>query len=58
MLEKRLAQWYAADAGVNLDIAEREIVLTAAVARSNCTKCAAGLRISDCIERIRSDTSR
>ncbi|MBN1451269.1 MAG: nucleotidyl transferase AbiEii/AbiGii toxin family protein [Anaerolineales bacterium] len=28
MLEKRLAQWYAADAGVNLDIAEREIVLT------------------------------
>jgi len=28
MIEKRLAQWYAADAGVDLDIAEREIVLT------------------------------
>lgn len=28
MIEKRLAQWYAADAGVELDIAEREIVLT------------------------------
>ncbi len=28
MLEKRLAQWYAADAGVDLDIAEREIALT------------------------------
>jgi predicted nucleotidyltransferase component of viral defense system len=28
MVEKRLVQWYAADAGVDLDIAEREIVLT------------------------------
>lgn len=28
MIEKRLAQWYAADAGVDLDIVEREIVLT------------------------------
>jgi len=28
MIEKRLAQWYAADAGADLDIAEREIVLT------------------------------
>jgi predicted nucleotidyltransferase component of viral defense system len=28
MIEKRLVQWYAADAGVELDIAEREIVLT------------------------------
>ena len=28
MIEKRLIQWYAADAGVDLDIAEREIVLT------------------------------
>lgn len=28
MLEKRLAQWYAADSGVDLDIAEREITLT------------------------------
>jgi hypothetical protein len=27
MIEKRLVQWYAADAGVDLDIAEREIVL-------------------------------
>lgn len=28
MIEKRLVQWYAADSGVALDIAEREIVLT------------------------------
>ncbi len=28
MIEKRLVQWYAADAGVDLDIAEREIALT------------------------------
>lgn len=28
MIEKRLVQWYAADAGVGLDIAEREIALT------------------------------
>lgn len=28
MIEKRLVQWYAADVGVDLDIAEREIVLT------------------------------
>ncbi len=28
MIEKRLVQWYAADASVNLDIAEREIALT------------------------------
>ena len=28
MIEKRLVQWYASDAGVDLDIAEREIVLT------------------------------
>lgn len=28
MIEKRLGQWYAADTGVDLDIAEREIVLT------------------------------
>ncbi|MFO7943927.1 MAG: nucleotidyl transferase AbiEii/AbiGii toxin family protein [Anaerolineales bacterium] len=28
MIEKRLVQWYAHDAGVDLDIAEREIVLT------------------------------
>ena len=28
MSEKRLVQWYAADAGVDLDIAEREIALT------------------------------
>lgn len=28
MIEKRLVQWYAANAGVDLDIAEREIVLT------------------------------
>lgn len=28
MIEKRLAQWYSSDAGVDLDIAEREIVLT------------------------------
>jgi len=28
MIDKRLVQWYASDAGVDLDIAEREIVLT------------------------------
>lgn len=28
MIEKRLVQWYAADNGVDLEIAEREIVLT------------------------------
>mgnify|MGYP006286495645 CR=1 FL=1 len=28
MIEKRLIQWYASDAGVDLDIAEREVVLT------------------------------
>jgi predicted nucleotidyltransferase component of viral defense system len=28
MIEKRLVQWYAANAGVDLDVAEREIVLT------------------------------
>lgn len=28
MIEKRLVQWYAADAGVDLDIAERDVVLT------------------------------
>jgi len=28
MIEKRLVQWYASDAGVDLDIAERDIVLT------------------------------
>jgi len=28
MIEKRLVQWYAADAGVDLDVAEREVVLT------------------------------
>ena len=28
MIEKRLVQWYAADSGVDLDIAEREIALT------------------------------
>lgn len=28
MIEKRLVQWYASDAGVDLDIAEREIVLS------------------------------
>lgn len=28
MIEKRLVQWYASDAGIDLDIAEREIVLT------------------------------
>ena len=28
MIEKRLVQWYASDAGVDLDIAEREVVLT------------------------------
>ena len=28
MIEKRLLQWYAADAGVDLDIAEHEVVLT------------------------------
>lgn len=28
MIEKRFVQWYAADAGVDLDIAEREIALT------------------------------
>ena len=28
MIEKRLAQWYAADSGIDLDIAEREIALT------------------------------
>ncbi|MBC8508191.1 MAG: nucleotidyl transferase AbiEii/AbiGii toxin family protein [Chloroflexi bacterium] len=27
MIEKRLVQWYASDAGVDLDIAEREIIL-------------------------------
>jgi predicted nucleotidyltransferase component of viral defense system len=27
MIEKRLVQWYASDAGIDLDIAEREIVL-------------------------------
>jgi predicted nucleotidyltransferase component of viral defense system len=27
MIEKRLVQWYAADGGVDLDVAEREIVL-------------------------------
>ena len=27
MIEKRLVQWYAADAGVDLDIAERELIL-------------------------------
>ncbi len=31
MIEKRLVQWYAADSGVDLDIAEREIVLTYAL---------------------------
>jgi hypothetical protein len=28
VIEKRLLQWYAADAGVDLDVAEREVVLT------------------------------
>jgi len=28
MIEKRFVQWYASDAGVDLDIAEREVVLT------------------------------
>jgi len=28
LIEKRLVQWYAADAGIDLDIAEREIALT------------------------------
>jgi len=28
MIEKRLVQWYASDAGIDLDIAEREIALT------------------------------
>jgi predicted nucleotidyltransferase component of viral defense system len=28
MIERRLIQWYASDAGIDLDIAEREIVLT------------------------------
>jgi len=28
MIDKGLAQWYASDAHVDLDIAEREIVLT------------------------------
>jgi predicted nucleotidyltransferase component of viral defense system len=28
MIEKRFVQWYASDAGVDLDVAEREIVLT------------------------------
>jgi predicted nucleotidyltransferase component of viral defense system len=28
MIEKRLVQWYAADTGVDLDVAEREVVLT------------------------------
>jgi len=28
MIEKRLVQWYTSDAGVDLDIAEREIILT------------------------------
>lgn len=28
MIEKRLVQWYAADTGIDLDIAEREIALT------------------------------
>jgi len=28
MIEKRLVQWYAAESGVDLDVAEREIVLT------------------------------
>jgi hypothetical protein len=28
MIEKRLVQWYAADASVDLDIAEREVALT------------------------------
>ena len=28
MIEERLVQWYASDAGVDLDIAEQEIVLT------------------------------
>lgn len=28
MIEKRLVQWYAADSGVDLDIAEREVVPT------------------------------
>ena len=28
MIEKRLIQWYAANAGVDLDIAEREVILT------------------------------
>ncbi|MCX6054177.1 MAG: nucleotidyl transferase AbiEii/AbiGii toxin family protein [Chloroflexi bacterium] len=28
MIEKRFVQWYASDSGVDLDIAEREIVLT------------------------------
>ncbi len=28
MIEKRLVQWYASNAGVDLDIAEREVVLT------------------------------
>ena len=28
MIEKRLLQWYASDARVDLDVAEREVVLT------------------------------
>ncbi len=28
MIEKRLIQWYASEAGVDLDVAEREVVLT------------------------------
>jgi predicted nucleotidyltransferase component of viral defense system len=28
MIEKRLVQWYTADVGIDLDIAEREIILT------------------------------
>jgi predicted nucleotidyltransferase component of viral defense system len=28
VIEKRLIQWYASDAGVDLDVAEREVVLT------------------------------
>lgn len=28
MIEKRLVQWYAAESGIDLDIAEHEIVLT------------------------------
>jgi len=44
MIEKRLVQWYAADAGVDLDIAEREIVLCGYVKARSTSRISQNLR--------------